>query len=350
MRDVIILIKKLNIKQAGETANSPDEKAMLYHGANTTTGVTVSSDHLKAVLGKAGIDCVIMHYADDNGLLEAVRGNDAKLYILQVTTFADDTLFSMLKLGKNIVLGIHSTICNLQVEDDALRRLIRFSQLREPHFAISCPSKVEVDGFNSFSKTPFIYLPNTYAFPITAPPKIRKLNQKKIKISLFCALRSLKNVMAQVVAVSLLAKQGFKIELHLIDDRSHLAASIKDMADSLPYKVIFHEMADNKAILRLMSRMDLGLQVSLSETFSYAAFEQMALSVPVVASTAVPYATQIAKFNSARSMANKMRKIIKNEKTYQKYCKLTLSRAMIVQKQINTSAVSAIKTAIQRGL
>jgi glycosyltransferase involved in cell wall biosynthesis len=342
MHDVIILIKKDNVTQA--------QNAMPYPSANTTTGVTVSSDHLKAVLGKAGTDCVIMYYADDNGLLEAVKGNDAGLYILQIPTFSHDTLSSVLKLGKNIVLGIHSTICNLQVEENALRRLLRFSQLRERHFAISCPSKLEVNGFNSFSATPFIYLPNTYSFPIKAHIKKRKLNPELIKISLFCALRSFKNIMAQVVAVSLLAKRGFKIELHLIDDQSHIAGCIKEIADSLPYKVIFHELADNKALLKLMAKMDLGLQVSLSETFSYAAFEQMALGVPIVASTAVPYATQIAKFNSAESMANKMHKIIKNEKTYQKYCKQTLSRAIILQKQINIRAVSAIKTAMRKGL
>lgn len=350
MHDVIIFIKINNAAGAGKTENSDAPNAMLYSSANTTTGVTVSSDHLKAVLGKAGIDCAIMYYADDNGLLEAVKGNDANLYILQVPTFADDTLFAILKLGKKIVLGLHSTICNLQVEDNALMRLIRFSQLREAHFAISCPSKVEVDGFNSFSATPFIYLPNTYSFPIKAVIKKRKLNPKVLKISLFCALRSLKNIMAQVVAVSVLARRGYKIELHLIDDRSHIAACIREMADSLPYKVVFHELADNKAIIKLMAKMDLGLQVSLSETFSYAAFEQMALGVPVVASTAVPYATQIAQFNSAESMANKMHKIIKNEKTYQKYCKRTLLRAIILQKNINTRAVNAVKTAMQKGL
>lgn len=316
------------------------------------TGVVVSVRHLSALLEENKIDYEVLWYKNDRELVQGVKNCRSKCINLQVPSFSDQTMDEIFKMNKNIVLSIHSTMCNLQVEDGALERIINWSKEKNKNFRITCPSLCEVEGFNAFSKVEFIYLPNTFSYKVNESELLENIqkkskNMKPIKVSLFCAYRPFKNIITQVVALAKIAKK-YPIELHLFNNTDHnnLFKNVKDIVEMSNIKLVLHDGLINLECFELTKKMHLGLQVSLSETFSYVAFEHMIAGVPVVASDSVPFASCVAKFSDVNHMEKAIEKIISAKDSYKKYSLESMKIAKEVLEQNTRDALDAIRRMI----
>ena len=327
---------------------------MLIKESGYGTGVTVSANHLKNILAEAGIGAEIDIYTDDEDLIGKVGSAAARLIVLQVPTFSNETLAELVKTGKRIVLATHSTMCNLQVEGDALSRLLDVLAMGDENLAVTCPSLVEVNSFNSFSKTKVYYLPNTYSYKIPDEKITEKINRRAenkspLKISIFCAIRAFKNILTQMCAVSLLSKRIPNIELHLLAGGDYLSGCIDKLGEALPFKVVRHPSCSNTELLEIISDMHIGMQVSLSETFSYVAHEHMNMGVPVVASNSVPYANSVVDYSNAEKMADALYEIVCGERSYRDICFETVEMAKSLTSTVNRDAAELFKELL-RGL
>lgn len=314
------------------------------------TGVVVSVRHLAAILQEDNIDFEIYRYKDDEDLLKGVTNCNSKCINLQVPSFSDETMDKIQATGKNIVLSIHSTMCNLQVEGDALTRIVNWSKNHNRNFRITCPSQSETDGFNAFSNIEFLYLPNTFSYKVNPIQIEKKISQKcddmnPIKISLFCAYRPFKNMITQVAAVAMLAKK-YPIELHMFDERKEhpLFKNIVNMAQQSGLKLVLHGKLSNFECFQSMKEMHLGLQISLSETFSYVAFEHMVQGVPVVGSHSIPFSSLVAKYSDVTDMERCMGEIILN---YKEFALNSMKKANQVLEKNNADALSTVRTMIK---
>ena len=318
---------------------------MLIKESGYGTGVTVSANHLKNILSEAGISSEIDIYLDDEDLIKKVEALDARLIVLQVPTFSNETLRTLVATGKRIVLATHSTMCNLQVEGDALGRLLEVLAMGNENLVLTCPSLVEVRSFASFAKTRVCYLPNTYSYKIPDERIAAKINARAgcfepLKISIFCAIRPFKNILTQMCAVSLLSKRIPNIELHLLEGNDYLSSCIDMLGEAFPFKVVRHPSCTNEELLEIISDMHIGMQVSLSETFSYVAHEHMNMGVPVVASASVPYANAVVDYSNAEQMAEAMYKIASDKEQYRKICEETVASAKKLSALINSDAAA----------
>ena len=116
------------------------------------SGVMVSVKHLKNNLDKAGFPADVCYYKDDSDLLDTVSRSDYQCIDLHVPSFRDDTLEKILSMHDNVVLSIHSTICNLQTEGDAFSRLLRLGSSGIKNLRFTCPSRVECEGLNAITE------------------------------------------------------------------------------------------------------------------------------------------------------------------------------------------------------
>lgn len=324
------------------------EVVMYIKESGYGTGVTVSANHLCHILAEGGISAEIDVYKDDEDLIARVKENTARLTVLQVPTFSNDTLREIVATGKPILLATHSTICNLQVEGDALSRLLEVLDMGCPNLYVSCPSLVEVNGFRSFAKTKVCYLPNTYSYAIEDERINKKIEARAncfspIKISIFCAIRAFKNILTQMSAVSLVSKRFPDIELHLLEGNDYLSDCIDQLARALPFPVVRHPSCTNEELLDITSDMHIGMQVSLSETFSYVAHEHMNMGVPVIASASVPYANVIVDYCNAEQMADAIIGIIENSRGYAALAKDTVRRARSLTEEVNRDALALFR-------
>lgn len=317
------------------------------------SGVLVSVRHLEAVLHAAGMPVHLALYDDDADLLAQAQHTESQYLDLQVPSFSDDTMAAIMQLGKRIVLSIHSTLCNLQAEEGVYARLISWGH-QYPRLRLTCPSAREVKGMNALLPIRCFYLPNTYACRteerVVQQSIEARLRRVRRRVSIFCAYRPLKNIVAQIAAVAL-AAQEIPLELHLLEGpgQNALYRAVQALTAELPFPVIYHASMTNEACRKLAGEMDLGLQVSLSETFSYVACEHMMGGVPVIGSASVPYAALIADYSDVIDIAEKIVTVLRDDEQYRAVCLASRLQAIRLAEKNTVDAIASIENIQQEG-
>ncbi len=329
---------------------------ILYKKFAHDNGVTVSVSHLSALLKSTNFSYCICDYEDDESLYRRVLEKTARVIILEAPTFQRPVLEDILAIGCEVNLVIHSTISFLQVEEEAFDKIQCFLQFSSPNFTVSNPCLYEVEGFRSYAKVPVLYFPNTLnvQFPgiFDDVVKARIENRKKSKvwrIGLFCAYRPFKNITTQLTACSIVnTKYNIPIEVHLFEEsRNPIYKNIRTLSKNLKFNIIFHPQCKNEKFLSLLRNMDIGMQVSYSETFSYVMGEHMMFGTPTISSSTVPFASRIAEFNNAESIAKEIA-ILCDDTSYSKYVSEAVQKIDAVRKNNNIDAMTCLNKLLER--
>jgi hypothetical protein len=168
-------------------------------------------------------------------------------------------------------------------------------------------------------KNSVIYLPNIYSIPpekkhITCLP-----SNGVLKIGCFGAIRPFKNHLVQAlasieVADSLEKKMEFhingaRLEMHGNPVLSNLRAVFKDHPR---HKLISHNWYNHDDFLNVVATMDLGTQVSFSETFNIVTADFVSQHVPVVVSPEIKWVNQMfaADPNDVGSVVTTMKRAL----------------------------------------
>jgi len=186
-------------------------------------------------------------------------------------------------LFPNVILGINAT------------RL-----LREVKSIIKIKNNLDEDQINE----KVIYLPNFY--PIT-DIKTKKIDKDKdiIDICCFGAIRPLKNQLIQATtSIEFANKLNKKLRYHINATRYEsnglpVYHNIKGLFTELEderYTLVEHTWKDKEDFLKLCGEMDIGLQVSFSETFNIVGCDLLSQGVPIVFSNDVPWSK--TKYNA----------------------------------------------------
>lgn len=329
---------------------------ILYKSFGHETGVSVSVHHLEALLKKENMKFAVLSYKDDNELLNIIRDIESKVIILQAPTFSYQTLLEILKYGREINLVIHSTISFLQVEEEAFEKVQKILAIKDRKFSISNPCQYEVEGFRAYAGCDVFYLPNTFNNEIDNIEKIlfeRVENHadEKLRVGLFCAYRPFKNIMTQLTACVLLQnKMGIPVEVNMFRpiQSNPIYRSVLQLINNTNLCVKFHEQCSNRDFYKILQEIDVGMQVSYSETFSYVICEHMMFGTPTVSSTTVPFANKIVEFNNAVSIANGMLELCENKEIYRQNAKKAISLIAEVQRHNNNEVVKTLSELLKR--
>ena len=104
-----------------------------------------------------------------------------------------------------------------------------------------------------------------------------------------------------------------------------------------------HPQTNNFECFKETGAFDLGLQVSLSETFSYVAFEHAIQGIPVVGSDSVTFSSEIVKYSDVNEMYSAMKKILQNSEIYEQYSLNARKTAVKVQAKNKADAIFTIR-------
>jgi len=154
-------------------------------------------------------------------------------------------------------------------------------------------------GFNMCSvKKQIIYLPNYY--PQEYNKKENSFNKNELNISCFGAIRPLKNQVIQAIAAIKLAEfLGKKLKFHINSGRieqkgDSIYKNLKELFENNKnHELIINSWAPRKEFLKLCGKMDIGMQVSFSETFNIVSADVISQSVPIVASEEIPWISRL---------------------------------------------------------
>jgi len=144
------------------------------------------------------------------------------------------------------------------------------------------------------------YLPNFYPQEMKMKDKEEEEEEKDtIDISCFGAIRPFKNILTQAIAsIEFCKKINKKLRFHINSDRNELnggtvLTNLENMflnLDSNKFKLICHPWTTRTEFLNKCStEIDIGLQVSFTETFNIVSADLVSNGVSIVGSSEIPW-------------------------------------------------------------
>lgn len=284
-----------------------------------STGLYNSASFVVDMLNANGISAKMVVVIDNNDIdREVIKYNPT--HVIIESLWVVPTKFSILtRLHPRVkwIIRLHSEIPFLANESVAMDWIPDYYTYRNVSVACNSPRiKEELDYyldsiyenvkynivlFRDLLK-PFrkevIYLPNIY--PTNFVPKIEKRKNNFLDIGCFGAIRPLKNHLNQALAAiryadSLKKKLNFHVNSGRVEMRGEPVtrnlASLFSHVSKKGHKLVNHEWTHREDFLKLCGTMDLGMQVSFSETFNIVAADFISQSVPIVVSDEIPWSS-----------------------------------------------------------
>lgn len=283
-------------------------------------GLINSCRFVSNALSKQGIQSKVVSVVDNSFIDKEVYDYKPTHVFIEALWVVPSKFKELISLHPKVkwYVRIHSKIPFLAHEGMAMDWLRQYNELsiEYPKFHTASNSNIVVETFDVCYKTKIDYFPNIYE-----PPKyshdsfLKEEKNKVVNIGCFGAIRPMKNQLNQALAaISFANELGLKLYFHINSDRcetngdpilKNLIYSFKDTK----HKLIFHKWMNHKEFIDIVRQMDIGLQVSLSETFNIVAADFVYNDIPLIGSDEIEWLDRKYKANpnSIESIIDKLR-------------------------------------------
>ena len=279
-----------------------DYNSFLHNEISTSTGLYNSAKYIEERLVSAGIDTKIVVVTDNNCIDKEVSLFEPTHVIIEALWVVPEKFTVLNKLHPDVkwVIRLHSDIPFIAIEQVALGWITDYVNIKNVYVAVN-DERIRKD-LVLLTEAPekIVFLPNSY----TKVGTKKKLDKKKdyIDIGCFGAVRPLKNHLEQAFAALEFAESlGKQLRFHINSGRNeqrgeavfenlvNMFAAVHDRG----HRLILHPWCSRKEFLEICSSMDIGMQVSFSETFNIVAADMLSCGVPIVTSREIPWASRI---------------------------------------------------------
>lgn len=282
------------------------------HSANgLSTGLFNSASFMVDMLNDNGIEAHL-EIAIDNNCIDRLVTKHRPTHVIIEAIWVVPTKFIILsKLHPSVkwIIRVHSEMPFLASEGKALDWIAEYSVFPNIDLAINAPRMLhEIRDYirmkhqwtHEGTNRKIFYLPNYY--PQEYRKKEYSINKEHVDIGCFGAIRPLKNHMLQACAALKFAEHiGKKLHFHINVGRiemnggpvlDNLRAMFMQLHDH-GHRLIHNEWTPREEFLELCHRMDIGLQVSFSETFNIVGADIVSQGVPLVGSIEIPWFDEV---------------------------------------------------------
>lgn len=294
-KKILFLTKCRNIYGKGchHHSSQPPFSSGLYNSAN----------FIHQMLLKEGITSKLVDVVDNNDIDREVHQFKPDVVIIEALWVVPEKFDILHKLHPTVkwVIRIHSEIPFLSNEGISINWIKKYhASFNKNNINVSFNSlKTKNDFSNLFS--PFdeniIYLPNYY--PISH--KIKKTNivdkdENILNVGCFGAIRPMKNHLIQAMAaIKYVSENDLNLNFHIntgrIENGEQVYKNLCSLFDgcSPKFNLICHDWLEHKKFIELIKTMDIGLQVSFSETFNIVAADFVDNEIPIVTSNQIKW-------------------------------------------------------------
>jgi hypothetical protein len=285
----------------------PDFNLDLHNTKSMSTGLYNSAAFMADMCNASGIDAHIEVAIDNNCIDRLVTQHRPTHVIIEALWVVPSKFTILTKLHPTVkwIVRLHSEMPFLASEGMALDWIGDYSSIPNVIVAANGPRmlgevslylKVKQGWTDTEAKEKVIYLPNYY--PQDYKQKEYQINKEYIDIGCFGAVRPLKNhVLQAIAAIQFAEKIGKKLNFHINVGRvegkgepvmSNLQGLFKQLYEK-GHRLISNTWAPREEFLQLCAKMDIGLQVSFSETFNIVGADIISQGVPLVGSIEIPW-------------------------------------------------------------
>jgi hypothetical protein len=292
------------------------KKMLTYSDCNTipdgpiSSGLTNSINFVLDLLKELKIESNYEMAVDGNCIDKFLTIHKPTVLILEAIWVTPEKIAQLQKLHPKVLFmcRIHSQITFLANEGIAMDWLYQY---RDLNVIIACNHKSAVDdlskvGINS------VLLPNYYK--ITKNQAITEIDDRYINISCFGAIRPMKNHLAQAISAMYFADViGKKLRFFINVNREEqggnsVLKNLRNLFKNSEHDLVECPWMTHVQFIDLVKTMDIGMQVSLSETFNIVAADLIDNNIPMVVSKEIfwlPFYTK-AKATSIDSIVFKL--------------------------------------------
>jgi hypothetical protein len=295
-------------------------------------GLINSCKFIVNALRDEGIEAKVVVVNDNNDIDAEVHSYNPTHVFIEALWVVPEKFNELLPLYPDIkwFVRIHSKIPFLANEGIAMKWMREYDKISRlnSNFYLSSNSTEVCNSFNRAYDMQVLYYPNIY-HPHSDDDDIIDNNNKEdikqkpptppdpispINIGCFGAIRPFKNQLNQAFAAITFGFQKERpINFHINFDRCEqggdsVLKNLKYAFKDMPHTLIYHPWLPHNIFVELVKTMDLGLQVSYSETFDIVAGDFAWNNIPVVGSPEVFWLDKkyIADPNSMEDVVSKL--------------------------------------------
>ena len=276
---------------------------------------------------------------DGNSIDREVTQFDPQVVIIEALWATPEKIKELLSLQRhkkrNWIIRIHSDVGFLATEGVAFNWIKDYQNLNFKNLYVAVNNFEFGKNLNSFLKKKVLWLPNIY------PDNKLVFHNKKIKnstvdIGCFGALRSLKNQAFQAMcAIKFAEKYDLKLRFHINDtplekEYNPIFKNLKYIFEGTKHELVIHPWMHHNEFVNVIRKMDLGMQISYTESFNIVTADFISQGVPIIVSESinwVPWYLRTSTTNYSKVIEKiKLGLMIRNTKLIQKYTKYKLNK------------------------
>jgi hypothetical protein len=284
-----------------------DYNGFIHSKIGLSTGLYNSANFMNEMLQKNGVESKLVVVIDNNDIDREVHNYRPTHVIIEALWVVPSKFVILSQLHPQVkwIIRLHSEMPFLANEGIAMDWLGDYAAFSNIIIGVNTPRALnEVRNYLQFLKQwdekttneRVIYLPNYYPQDY----KTKKFDKKKdtIDISCFGAVRPLKNHLEQALgAIEFANAIGKKLRFHINSTRMenkgepvfHNLKGLFAHTCDLGHTLVNHDWTPREEFIQLCGQMDIGMQVSFSETFNIVSADHISQGVPVVGSDEIPW-------------------------------------------------------------
>lgn len=247
---------------------------------------------LVSVIDANAIDKELFRYKPDVAIIEALWVMPAKLNgLMEIPRYANIQW----------IVRIHSDIGFLSAETMASKIVNGYIELGKQNLYISTNHEDFNEYYGEALKYDFVCLPNIITIKNETPP--HKVNRERMDIACFGALRTMKNQAFQALcAIHAANKMDKHLYFHVTNNADMTApdakpnpvlSNLEQIFKHSGHDLVVHDWMPHDEFETLIKEMDLGLQLSFSESFNIVTADFVNMGVPIIVSPAISWMSRI---------------------------------------------------------
>ena len=259
-------------------------------------GLFNSASFVANFLNSKGIEAKAIMVVDGNAIDREIVSYNPTHVVIEAMWVISDKLRELLSLkrhkNRTWIVRIHSKIPFLANEGIAFSWLNKYVELTEEfkNFIVAPNNKEVARDLKETLGLRTVYLPNVYLpFRYDFEPTMKE--HKHIDVGCFGAIRPMKNQLIQAIAAIKFANRiGKNLRFHINGGRQEQKGDqvYKNLVALFEghehHKLIIHPWMPHDKFVHVIRKMDIGLQVSLSETFNIVAADFVDNNIPIIGS------------------------------------------------------------------
>jgi len=279
-----------------------------------SSGLVNSARMVVDMLNSIGFTAALVEVNDNNDIDREVTGFRPTHVVIEALWVVPEKFAVLIPLHPTVRwwVRLHSEIPFLANEGMAMDWIWRYIQYPQVKVAVNSP-RIHDDLLGV--GIPTLLLPNYYRIDpdghrVSCPDPGSKI----LQVACFGAIRPLKNQLLQAMAAIRVANQRKQtLVFHVNGDRcemegENILKNLRALFAGGPHVLMEHAWQTHDALMAILRLVDVGMQVSFTETFDITAADMLAAGLPIVVSREIAWASPLvrAETTSGEDIASKL--------------------------------------------